>query len=148
MPTATQEQTAGWVSCMDARCVGYKQKEATVTKETVAFTYHDLGALPSDPVPATAVERETVRVVQVDGECEHCHGPLLFTDQARPQYPQVSGQDDLALLSLNQQGKINDLQVEGLTRDKELAEMRAALAEMQTELQRRRGGRPKQTEDE
>jgi hypothetical protein len=55
--------------------------------------------------------------------------------------------DDLALLNLNQQGRINDIQLENLTRDKELAEMRAQMAEMSAELQRRKGGRPpKETE--
>jgi hypothetical protein len=146
MPTATQERIAGWVSCSSARCPGYTQRPVEVVRERVAFTYHDLGALPSDPVPATAIERETVRVVQEDGACELCGRPLMWTDLARPEYPEVAG-GALDLLNLNQQGQVNDLKIDGLTRDKELAEMRAQLAEMGAELQRRRGGRPPKDTD-
>ena len=39
-------------------------------------------------------------------------------------------------------GQIRDQQMAQLQQAKELAEMRAAMAEMQNELQRRRGGRP------
>lgn len=148
MPTATQEVVPGFVSCMDSTCPGYLQKPADVTRETVAFTYHDNGALASDPVPATAVEREAVRVVQPGGECEVCGGPLLWTDAPRPVYPQVSGQDDNALRNMNQQKKINEVEVEGLKRDRELAELRAAMLEMQSELQRRKGGRPPKVDGE
>jgi hypothetical protein len=142
MPTSTQERVQGYVSCSDSTCLGYEQRQTDVVRETTAFTYHDNGALPSDPVPATAVERESVRVVQPAGECEHCGKPLLFTDQSRPEYPQVSGQDDNALRNLNTQKQIHAVEVDGLKRDRELAEMRAQMAELTAELQRRKGGRP------
>jgi hypothetical protein len=131
----------GWVGCKDSLCPGYAQKQVSVTREKLAFSYRDLGGdMPGD-------ERESIRVVQPDAECEVCGGPVEFVDTPRPEYPQVSGMDDLALLNLNQQGRINDIQLENLTRDKELAEMRAQMAEMSAELQRRKGGRPpKETE--
>jgi len=66
----------------------------------------------------------------------------------------VSGQDQLELLAINQQTQIRDVQMQNLESAKETAELKTllaqqgqALAEMQAELARRRGGRPRKDED-
>lgn len=146
MPVVTETVVAGYGHCIDPRCAGYKQQPADVVVTVQAFSYRELGGdLPGN-------EREThdvFRFADPDAEaaCVHCGQPRIPSDQVRPEYAPLSGQDPLALLNLNQQGRINDMQMQNLERDKELAEMRATMAEMRAELQRRRGGRPK-NEDE
>ena len=143
MPIVTETPVSGWVSCRDPRCQGYKERETEVTIRKQEFPYRELGGdLPGN-------EREAVDVVQSDEPCAVCDGPQVWFEEARIEYAQISGQDPLALLNLNQSGQIRDVQMENLTAAKDLAEMRAKqaeqdklLAEMSAELQRRRGGRP------
>ena len=147
MPTVTDIQVDGYVSCRDPRCPGYEQRTAQVTLRTTAFSYQDNGGDGS--VPQTAIEREAVGVVQFDDACEVCGGPVIFAAEERPEYAQVSGQDQLQLLNINQQTQIHEVEKSTLEAAKEnaelramLAEMRADQAEMKAEMQRRRGGRP------
>jgi len=159
MATVTETTVDGFIACVDPRCPGHKQKPVPVTRQLVAFTYGDNGGDGS--IPLGAVEREAVQVVQTEEPCEHCGKPTILSDAERPEYAQVSGQDQLALLNINQSGQIRDVQMQILQRDKELAEMRAREAErdrreaerdrmfeeMRAELQRRRGGRPPKESD-
>jgi hypothetical protein len=152
MPTVTDIQVDGYVSCIDPKCPGYEQKSAQVTLRTTAFSYQDNGGDGS--VPQTAIEREAVGVVQFDDACEVCGKPVIFAAEQRPEYAQVSGQDQLELLAINQQTQIRDVQMANLESAKETAELKTllaqqgqALAEMQAELARRRGGRPRKDED-
>ena len=142
MPVVTETPVQGWVSCRDPRCSGYKERETTVHRRKQEFTYRELGGdLPGN-------EREAVDVVQGDEQCEVCGGPQVWFDEMRPEYAPISGQDQLALLNLNQSGQIRDVQMANLESAKDLAQMRAEMAEMRAELQRRRGGRPaKDTEE-
>jgi hypothetical protein len=155
MPLVTEEKTQGWVSCRDPRCGGHTERETEVTRRTQAFSYRELGGdLPGN-------EREAVDVVHNDAPCPVCGGPQVYADQPRPEYANISGQDQLALLNLNQSGQIRDQQMAGLEQAKELAELKAREAErdkrdaerdrmfmeMQAELQRRRGGRPPKDTD-
>jgi hypothetical protein len=157
MPAVTETKVDGWVSCVDPRCVGYEQRPVVVTKRVAAFTYHELGG--DGAVPQTAIERETVGVVQTDETCEHCGKPVVFSDLPRPEYAPVSGQDPLEILSISQQTQIRDAQTKNLETAKETAELRAMvaemraahaeqMAEMKAELQRRKGGRPPKDPDE
>ena len=141
MATVTEEQVSGYVSCRDPRCAGYEQRRTEVTRQLKAFSYRELGGdLPGN-------ERESVYIVQRDEPCPVCDGPQVFADQERPEYAQVSGQDQFALLNLNQSGQIRDQQMAQLKADKELAEVKAQMAELAAELQRRRGGRPPKDPD-
>ena len=150
MPVVTETPVDGYVSCRDPRCAGYKQREVTVTRRKQEFAYRELGGdLPGN-------EREAVDIVHQDDPCPVCNGPQVFSDQERVEYAPISGQDQLALLNLNQSGQIRDVQLENLTAAKELAELKAReaerdrrdaerdqlMAEMAEELRRRRGGRP------
>lgn len=136
MPVVTNEAVRGFVSCRDPRCAGYQDRPTDVIRQYQAFSYRELGGdLPGD-------ERVAVDVVQGDAPCEVCGGPQVWYDQERPEYAPISGQDQLALLNLNQSGQIKDAQMAQLQQAKDLAEMRAQMAEMAAELQRRRGGRP------
>jgi hypothetical protein len=154
MPTVTETQVDGYVSCIDPRCAGYEQRAVQVLRRTVQFSYQDNGGDGS--VPQTAIERETIGIVQTDAVCEHCGKPVIFSDMPRPEYAAVSGQDPLELLAISQQTQIRDVQTKNLETAKESAELRALLAiqgqklaEMEAELARRRGGRPrKDTEEE
>jgi hypothetical protein len=132
----------GYMSCIDPRCIGYEQTPVKVIRERIELSYAELGGDGS--LPASAVERESVYIVQTDKTCEHCGKPVILSDSERPEYPNTSGLDPLALLNPQfQQAKVQDVEKAGLIRDKEMAEMRAAMAEMQAELMRRRGGRPR-----
>jgi hypothetical protein len=84
-----------------------------VIKADRAFTYQELGG--DGAVPQTAVERETVGIVQTDETCEHCGKPVIFSDVERPEYAPVSGQDPLELLAISQQTQIRDVQLETAT---------------------------------
>jgi hypothetical protein len=150
MPVVTETPVDGWVACRDPKCPGYKQRETTVTRRKQEFSYRELGGdLPGN-------ERESIDIVHPDDPCPDCGGPQTFSDNERPEYASISGQDQLALLNLNQSGQIRDAQIEDLKHAKEIAEMKAREAErdkrdaerdrmfteMQAELTRRRGGRP------
>lgn len=139
MPIVTETPVAGYVSCRDPRCSGYKERETTVQRRKQEFPYRELGGdLPGN-------EREAVDVVQSDEPCGVCNGPQVWFDEPRPEYAPISGQDQLALLNLNQSGQIRDVQMENLRASTELSEMRAQMAEMKAEMaeeRRRRGGRP------
>ena len=149
MPITTETPVEGYVSCRDPRCGGYTPKPTTVLRRKQEFPYRELGGdLPGN-------EREAVDVVQGPETCDICHGPQVWFDIERPEYAPISGQDQLALLNLNQSGQIRDVQMENLQASKELADMRVKqaeterlLAEMAEELKRRRGGRPPKTEDD
>lgn len=152
MPAVTEVQVDGYVSCIDPRCVGYEQRPVEVVRRIAAFSYHELGG--DGAVPQTAIERETVGVVQTDESCEHCGKPVVFSDLPRPEYAPVSGQDPLEILAISQQTQIRDVQTKNLETAKESAELRAVvaemraqhaeqMAEMRAELERRKGGRPR-----
>jgi len=160
MPTVTEITVDGFISCVDPRCPGYEQKPVPVTRQNVAFSYGDNGGDGSIPLGAT--EREAVHVVQADETCEHCGKPTITSDRERPEHAPVSGQDPLALLNLNQQKQTHEMQLASAQQATEMANLRAQIAErdardakrdalleeMAAELKRRRGGRPKQPEDE
>lgn len=137
MPVVTETEVQGWISCRDPRCAGHKERETTVTVRKQEFPYRELGGdLPGN-------EREAIDVVHKDEPCPVCDGPQVTSDQPRPEYAPISGQDPLALLNLNQSGQIRDVQMANLESAKTLAEMRAEMAEMRAELDRRKGGRPR-----
>jgi len=153
MATVTEIQVDGYVSCIDPRCPGYEQRPVRVVERTVSFTYQDNGG--DGAIPQTAIERATVDIVQTDATCEHCGKPVIFAAVERPEYAPVSGQDPLEILSINQQTQIRDVQTKNLQTAVEAAELRAQLAEqgkllaeMQAEMQRRRGGRPRKEGEE
>ena len=153
MATVTEIQVDGYVSCIDPRCPGYEQRPVRVVERTVSFTYQDNGG--DGAIPQTAIERATVDIVQTDATCEHCGKPVIFAAVERPEYAPVSGQDPLEILSINQQTQIRDVQTKNLQTAVEAAELRAQLAEqgkllaeMQAEMQRRRGGRPRKEDGE
>lgn len=137
MPLVTEREIPGFVACRDPRCPGYTQRQGTVTERTQAFPYRELGGdLPGN-------EREAVDIVHPDDPCPECGGPQTFSVEPRPEYAPISGQDPLALINhLGQSGRIQDAQLSSAQNAKELAEMRLAMAELQAELQRRKGGRP------
>ena len=139
MPVVTVTEVPGYVSCRDPRCHGYKERETPVERVKQEFPYRELGGdLPGN-------EREAVDVRQGDEPCAVCNGPQIWFEGERPEYAPISGQDQLALLNLNQSGQIRDVQMENLKASSELAEMRAQMAEMRAEMaeeRRRRGGRP------
>lgn len=137
MPQVTEEVVPGYVHCRDPRCSGYKERQTDVIRRTQGFTYRELGGdLPGN-------EREAVDIVHENEPCPVCAGPQVYADQPLVEYAPISGQDPLALLNLNQSGQIRDVQMQNLESAKELAEMRAMMAEMKSELDRRRGGRPR-----
>ncbi len=143
MPLVTEQTVPGYVSCRNPLCAGAKEREMPVVRRKQEFRYiEDLkGDIPG-------VEREAIDVVQTDEPCPVCDGPQVFSDQPRPEYAPISGQDPLALVKhLTQTGEIKDTQLAQAQQAATLAELRAELAEIKAEQQRRRGGRPPKTED-
>lgn len=148
MPTVTELVVEGFANCIDGRCPGYLQERVGVVRRTQEFSFVELGGdLPG-------VERSMIDVAgfadERDVPCPHCGQARIASLEQRPEYPQTSGQDPLRLLNLTHDKQVRDMQISGLERDREMAEMRAAMAELRAELASRpRGpGRPRKVEDE
>lgn len=148
MPTVTDVVVDGFANCIDGRCPGYLQERVAVVRRTQEFSFQELGGdLPG-------IERSMIDAAgfadERDIACAHCGKPRIVSLQERPEYPQTSGQDPFRLLNLTHDKQVRDMQISGLERDRELAEMRASMAELRAELASRpRGpGRPRKVEDE
>lgn len=133
MPTQTEVVIEGFASCKDGRCPGYKQESARVVLRQVEYTYFDLGG----DIPG--VERSTVDVAGFedpdDSPCPVCGKPRIASEQMRPEYPPMSGQDPDFILHQGQtDSQVRDMQMENLRRDKELAELREQLAQQNLAL--------------
>ena len=134
MPTVTEETVTALAFCIDGRCPGYNQVPVEAIKRRSEFSYLELGGdLPG-------IERSTEAVIfanEGDAVCEHCGKARLVSEQERPEYPNTSGQDPLAIF--NRQGTANqmrDMLLAQAERDKEQAEMRATLAEQALAMER------------
>jgi len=130
MPVVTETEIPGYVSCRDPLCQGFKQRKTTVTRRAQEFRYiEDLkGDIPG-------VERTAVDIVHRDDPCPVCDGPQVFSDQERPEYAPISGQDPLALVThLTQTGMVKDAQLATAQQGQMIAELRAELAEVRAEL--------------
>jgi hypothetical protein len=149
MPTPIETTVAGYASCYDPRCPGYEQEKVDVLRREVLFMREEFGG----DVPG--VDHSTISAVDESvGPCPHCGGPRIASLAERPEYPPISGQDPLAILNLNQQKQVHEVQLAGAKQSAEMSELKALLfqqqaqmAEMASELQRRKGGRPPKTED-
>lgn len=131
MPTSTQELVQGYAHCTDSRCPGNAQEPVDLTKTVTATTYLELGGdLPH-------VERTHERVWFADeaaATCGVCSGPREPSEQKRPEYQMVHGNQG-ALLE-NKENKVRDLE-----HSSQLAalEAQAQMAEMRTEMEKLRG---------
>lgn len=145
MPTVVENTVLGYASCPDALCPGYKQERVEVKRRESLFMREEFGG----DIPG--LDHSTIAAAGFIDEahepCPVCAKPRIAALEERPEYPPISGQDPLALHHLDKQSQIRDVQMEALKRDKEMAEMRAQMAEMAAELQRHKGGRPPKTED-
>ena len=139
MPTVTDDVVTGWASCIDALCPGYKQVPAGVVRRVQEFTYFELGG----DIPG--IERSMIDVACFaepdDLDCPHCGKPRVAAIQERPEYPRASGQDPLRLLNLTQTQQINDMQIAELERGKEMAELKALVAQQSAALAELTAGR-------
>lgn len=134
MPTVTEQTVTALAFCIDGRCPGYNQQPVEAVRRTNEFSYLELGGdLPG-------IERSTTQVFfarEEDAVCEHCGKPRLVEEQERPEYPNVSGQDPLAIF--NRAGAAEQMRtvlLEQAQRDRELAEMRAQMAEQALAMER------------
>lgn len=134
MPTITEETITGLAFCVDGRCPGYEQQEVPALRRVSAFSYLELGGdLPG-------IERSSAQVLflnEGDAVCPHCGKPRLVEDQVRPEYPNTSGQDPLAIFS--RQGaaaQVRTMVADQAQRDVEAAQMRATLAEQSAAMER------------
>ena len=160
MPTVTDTVVPGFAQCYDPRCPGYEQEEMPVLRREVQFAFTELGGdLPG-------IERSSVTAVgdlslnpdtgeRLVPPCPHCDGPRIASLERRPEYARVSGQDPLALLDLDQSKQVHEVQLAGAQQSAEVSELKALLYQqqaqmqlMQQELERRRGGRPRKTEED
>jgi hypothetical protein len=139
MPTVVDETVQGWASCIDALCPGYRQVPIGVVRRTQEFSYFELGG----DIPG--VERSMIGAACFaepdDLDCPHCGKPRIAALEERPEYPRASGQDPLRLLNLTQTQQINDMQIAELERGKEMAELKALVAQQQAALAELTAGR-------
>lgn len=95
MPRIELVEIDAFLHCSDALCDGYAQQPVRAYHETVSVTYADGGADPN-LIDTTRVEHSTSRlrlVDETDAPCPHCANPRELTDQVRPKYRNLSGQD-------------------------------------------------------
>lgn len=144
MPTPIETTVPGYASCYDPLCPGYEQERLDVLRREVLFMREEFGG----DVPG--VDHSTICAVDESvGPCPHCGGPRIAALEERPEYPRISGQDPLAILSLDKQKQINEVSLANAQQGQQTAELmalvqeqRAEMAELKMELQRRKGGRP------
>ena len=140
MPTVTEQSITALAFCIDGRCAGYNQQPVEAVSRTNEFSYVELGGdLPG-------IERSTTQVMfanEADAVCPHCGKPRLISEQERPQYPNTSGMDPMAIFQYRDQQNQNqvrdlmrDQESEKLRREAENAELRAQLANVTTLLER------------
>jgi hypothetical protein len=147
MPTQTEMLVDAFASCRDARCPGYEQQPVQGRRVHTSFSYVDNGGdWPGE-------ERSVDHIFFVDGEeppCPFCGKPMFISEQERPEYVAISGQDPMRIYDLDQTGRVRDLQVAGLQQQAEVSEMRREMAELRAELASRpRGpGRPRKVEND
>lgn len=149
MPVVDRREVQGYASCTDPRCPGYQQEEVTVTREEVQFLREEVGG----DIPG--VDHSTIRADDFSvTPCPHCDKPRIASLEERPVYAPISGQDPLALLDLNQNKQIANVQTANLEQQlamsqmqTQMAEMKAQMAEQAAELQRRKGGRPPKVDE-
>ena len=130
MPTQTVEIVDAYSFCPDGRCPGYTQKPVKGRRVHTSFSYVDNGGdWPGE-------ERSVDHVFFIGDEhptCEHCGSPLHISEQERPEYARISGQDPMRIFDLDQDTRVRDLTEQNLRRDAEMADLRAQLAEMRAE---------------
>jgi len=159
MPQVIETTIEGYVSCPDPRCPGYQEERMPVLRREALYMREEFGGdIPGVDHSTVTVPDETA-IDPATGElrippCPHCGKHRLASEGPRPEYAPISGQDPLALLSLDKQKQVNELALADANQRAEVAELRAQMAQMsallesqQAELQRRRGGRPPKQED-
>ena len=142
MPTVLETTIAGYASCMDALCPGYRQEPVGVVRREQQFSYIELGGdLPG-------IERSSIDAAgfadDTDIPCPHCGKPRIAALDERPDYPRTSGQDPLRLLNMTHDQQVRDMQISGLQRDKQVAEMTAELARLRADLAEQRHPAPQE----
>src|SRR4029077_11688492 len=81
------------------------------------------------------VDRSTIAALDQSVEpCGTCGGPRIASLTERAEYAPISGQDSVALLDMNQQRRVREVQTDSLTRVVEIVTVRADFAEMKALL--------------
>jgi len=133
LPTVLETTVTGFASCWDPKCPGYEQEVVDVVRREVLYMREEYGG----DIPG--IDRSTIAALDQSVEpCGTCGGPRIASLTERPEYAPISGQDPLALLDINQQKRVREVQTDALKRDVEIANLRADLAEMKALLARSR----------
>jgi hypothetical protein len=134
MATVIDELIDGYVFCADQRCPNYNQKPYTVRRRKTSWSFMDSGGdLPGEEKAIFQVDFP-LEDGQTPPDCDLCGERLVATDQERPVYARISGQDPMRILNLEQGTQVRELKMEGLESKAQVAEMRAAMAEMREEM--------------
>ena len=140
MATVTESVIDAYLACPDARCPGHRQQPAQARKVTTSFSFADNGGdWPGE-------ERSTHHITFLDGvqpDCPHCGRPMDISDQQRPVYARVSGQDPMRIYDLDQVAQVHDVQLAQAKRDLEMAEMKAMIAQQSATISELKGERPR-----
>ena len=137
MPTATEETIAALAFCPDARCYGYQQQEVQAVKTTTVLTYIDNGGdLPGEERSFSHLRFAN----EADVPCPECKRDRMISDQVRPVYAPISGQDQNALLHMGETpGRVRDLEhaqeLAAANAATEMAELKALVKEQQAQIQ-------------
>lgn len=142
MPIVTETEVTALAFCVDGQCLGYAQESVPALRRTSEFTYRELGGdLPG-------VEKSTTDVQFVNDEdavCALCGKPRLISEQERPEYANVSGQDPEGIFKYKGQaeGQVRDIlrdqELKDARRDTENAELRALIAQQNAAIERMTG---------
>jgi hypothetical protein len=134
MPTVTEDTITAQASCTDGRCPGYEQVEVQAVKRLNQWSYVELGGdLPG-------IERTSSQVFfanEEDTACPFCGKPRIVDDQIRPEYPNMSGQDPLAIFNrAGAAAQMREVIADQARREVETAQLRATLAEQSAQMER------------
>src|SRR4051794_39296022 len=101
MPTTTAAEVLAYAHCTEPRCKGYRQQQVMAVRTEDAYTYAERGG----DLPGT--ENSFVRHAFADPAeaiCEFCGSPRDISENARPQYQNISQFDPDGLIKLQDEG--------------------------------------------
>lgn len=144
MTMVKEDTVRAYAFCQNAQCLGYQQEPVEGIRTVTEWTYLDLGG----DMPGVERSTETVRFAdESEAVCSHCEAPRAISEQLRPEYANISGHDPMGLFEFKgrTEGELREIrhnrELDELTRaheaekrDREIAELRTAVAELTAAL--------------
>lgn len=133
MPMVADAPVEAYAFCPDPRCPGYTETRVPGLRRVMSWSFIEGGGdLPGE-------EKSVIQILWGEGieppDCEHCGRRMDLSENPRPEYARLSGQDPLRLLNLDQQQQIRDAQMDALRHQNEVSDLRATVAEQGAQIQ-------------